>query len=215
MPHPKMKVAVWRARHRKRGETYTHQAALRCPHTDARSCTLCERDGYIYESQSVPSGAKILVWNSQADMQVQEFGVIPAGSTLISYMPDEMALSRLDRITLTQRGESTQERVTRGATATDALLLPPVVELLEVRDAAMVYEDGVSYQLTGNTIEWLVADEGDPAIPQPAEGTPYTVWYSYRPTYVFLGAVIEPSRPDADGAPMPQHVALEAWKPQE
>jgi hypothetical protein len=201
----------WRARHRQRGERYRWFKALRCGCESPRQCAQCDADGRVYIEQAMPVKARALVHSTQTEMTDKEFGVFPQGSTMISVMPDESPLVRLDRVVLTERRRTVRAEVTRGATSagtgnSDAFIHAPVVAITDVRKGATVYALDVDYVLTESGLTWLGSNK-------PANGERFAVEYAYTPTYVFLEQNDKPPRPDHEGVFMPQRGLLMMRQP--
>lgn len=186
-----MNPDLYRQMNRDRGQPYRWWKAHRCycwnPRTGEydRDCPDCSH-GFIYEEQSVDAAWKCLVWDSEMEISDHEFGPLPIGTAMISVMPDETPLSRYDRIGLPLSPLDERPILTRaseGAGLLDTLPFQDVSKIEDVRRGLLAYRDGTDYQLTGNSIEWLV--DGN----QPDDGLTYSLRVFYEPRYLFLGNV--------------------------
>lgn len=144
----------WRAWHRKRGERYRWIKAMPCGCEDVRTCAVCDRGGRVYLEQTLPEAARALVHRSQHAVEDEKYGLIPAGSTEISVMPDEAYPDRLDRIILLDRRIVAREKPRRGQEAADVFIRTPVATVGEVRRAGVVYRPTIDYSVTATGIEW-------------------------------------------------------------
>jgi hypothetical protein len=198
---PRFDAEKYRSLHRRRGEPFLWDKSFECGCPDIRQCDVCDKDGQAYVRQTVDSATRILIHDTVSDMQEREFGLIPAGQTPFSVMPDEAYIGRLDRITLPSRERIMQQEVVRGNTATDSLLYAPVT-INDVRQGDTTFTE---YELTATGIEWV----GD----APAEGEKYAIEYTYRPVFVFLGDNDRMPRPDKNGVLMPQRGLLMIYRP--
>ncbi len=187
----------YRVLHRKRGERYRWFRAMPSGLSTAelREFEGAERDGHIYVEQSIPDDARALVSQTTEEVQSEEYGLFPVGSTRISVMPDESYFGRLDKIILTDRRFVSRVVLTRGATALDVLPRGYVQSITEVRRGTTVYVQGVDYQMDASGVTWL-----DNA---PTVGETYAVDYQYSPVYLWLRISTQPPRIGSDGNLMP------------
>lgn len=197
MPYP---IADrWRARHRKRGETYRWLKAIKAPDTSRGSGA--PEGGWYYVEQEVGADWRALVDQTTKAIESPEFGLIEAGATMFHVMPDEAYVGRMDRIILTQRALRGDAILTRGDTEYDALPDAPVMAITAAYAGDGPYVAGTDYVLDAGRIKWLAN--------APATGTKYAMEYCYNPTYTCLGAAPDRMpRPGQGGALMPLRVLL-------
>lgn len=201
----------YRRQNQTRGVVLRWWRALPCECVDPRSgeadaeCTLCEADGRRYVEQFPISAfdgqpSRALVYQTQVEQQDAEWGPIKVGSTAISVMPDEMPITRLDRVVVPSLREARCDTVTRGAGADDALPFAPVAAVSRVEQNGVAFA-ATAWSLTlGNTLHWT-------GIARPAPGTRVTVFCEVNPVFVALDAGGHP-RPSGSGGPLPRELVL-------
>lgn len=203
-------VKRWKKWYQDDGEPYIHQKAFLCGCPSVSLCTVCERDGYIYENQYniVVDGQQYTGYGRFHDaadnVDEKEFGIITGGTIEAKTFPDECMLARPDRIILPLRNSViARHKVTRGESAIDGLTYPFLHAINYVRQGATVYRN---YRETAQGIQWLVGDK-------PEAGSEYAIEYVYAPVYVALDS-IRSSRPGKGGELMPQRSRLDRWIPE-
>lgn len=195
----------WRAWHRKRGERYAWRKAVPSsaynPTGNSYTRGTGPQSGHYLIAQTVNNAWRALVHTTTRAVESPEFGLIEAGATEFSVMPDEVYVGRDDEITLLDRLVNGKAVLKRGAGSSDALPNAPVVSIVAVHVGETAKVAGTDYELDGDSIAWL-----DNA---PDEGDSYAIEYLYNPTYVCLGASPDRlPRPAKDGALMPLRVLL-------
>jgi hypothetical protein len=158
-----------------------------------------ERNGYLYEEQTLAPEIRVLIYQNRRDIQGTPFGSVTAGQSMISVMPDEVHLARGDRILATQRLQRARARIRREAGNSDVLPIPHAVELVWAVGAGTTFVAGEDFALSsdGRAIEWLGAL-------QPEAGQEYGLEWTYRPMYVFLGQMNQEHALGTDGLLLPQ-----------
>jgi hypothetical protein len=200
-----MLAADFRAVHHEHGETYRWFKALEATNYDPSDNTYTRgasgvEKGHKFVEQTVPTAARILVWDSTSGMQDEaDTGTLPEGASWCSVMPDETYFGYMDEVILTQRAAVKRVVMTRATgTVYDALPRTPAVALVDVRQSSTVYAPTTHYVLSNDRIQWVGATK-------PADGTKYAVEFTYSPTYTFIGdgASVKLPRPDVTGVLMP------------
>ena len=162
---------------------------------------LRERNQRLYIEQELESGVHCLFYQTQRNLLHPDLGMVPAGHTAISVVPDECELAYLDRVAPTSIAWRERVYLKRGVTDTDALLHKTVASI----DSVMVdgdYADADAYALAenGGGITWLAN--------APSAGTSYAVEYRYHPLFEFLGNEQGVMQIGKDGVLLPQRGLL-------
>lgn len=156
-----------------------------------------DRTGRLYTEQlycadgtTLISAVRVMVWETTQDIEDAEFGLLPAGTTMLSVIPDEIPAARLDRFVLPDRRIVVRRVLTRGDDFDDSIFndasasIPtPVDSIVRVWRNNIVYRPEIDYTLTNNNIEWLGvthditrANSGDfdalPSVPSPGPAQP-------------------------------------------
>jgi hypothetical protein len=183
------------------------------PSTGAPSetCTLCEANGRRYIEQTIPLSSfdgkpcRALLFETETELVDHELGAIKQGSTAIAVMPDELPLTRLDRIMPidAQFVEGKRQTVQRGADAIDRLENRPVISIPWVARRETVYQLGRDYVVHETGIEWL---DGPGAI-APDAGQMYAIEYQAGITFTLVD-VHATIRANGDGGALPVEFVL-------
>lgn len=159
---------------------------------------VASRDGQLYIERDV-SGLKVMLWQTKQELDSPEFGLIRVGTTMVSYMPDQMALARNDRLLILSTAKTLTVKRTVTATGTATTVLPdfyPVEVLRVLADGEFLNPS--QYSLNGNVISW--------------QGTPPNSQLLLRlniyPLYKFLGNVDQRGPMGRDGRSLPASGAL-------
>lgn len=152
------------------------------------------------------SDVRVLVWEASEQIADANFGRAVKNVTRISAIPDEVKLSRGDRIVLTApaRALLEQDTLKRGTSTVDALPLFPVAHIARVWDEARVYVAGTDYTKSSNNITWLAGA----GVQSPASGARYNIEYARQPVYEFSFGDEQLIRPDVEGNGLPQRGQL-------
>lgn len=152
-----------------------------------------ERNGRAYVEQTLPAGAKCFLHSTKFDMMDEQFGLLPAGSTAISVMPDEVELSRLDRLRVPDVLRLQGESLTR--TGTNAVLLYPPSQILKVFSGGAEVSP-TAYEMTPSGLLWKIG--------APAVGASFSIEYRFVPTWEFLFSEQGVIQRGTDGVALPQ-----------
>lgn len=210
---PLTNIAHFQAHRARHGQDARWFMALPAGTDDPRAEATANAAGVIYEEQTLASDVRVLRWQAEEEMTVEEFGVINAGTTIVSVLPSEIALSKGDRLMFTEAQDRRRVELLRGDTDFDTLPTPPatsaisapVVALLRVWQGSTTYTADTHYRLTGNTVEWLSGG--------PDEGEKFGVSYSFRPVFHATGRVLNQGFIDKSGELLSEWWAMEQVMP--
>lgn len=181
-----------------------------------RASPPCNADGRRYEEQELPVGIdggslKVLVSETKQEITAEGFGLLQAGSTVISLFRDLMPAARLDRVALLDRFETHREVLVRGALdETDALTYPAYANYLSCRQNRMgggvdeFNSDHFGVALSGR-VRWF-----GPI--QPAHGSRYTIEYLHFPMY-YVARCLANRGDGSDALPLPSDWVLSGQPP--
>ncbi len=166
------------------------------PHGEVR-----ERNQRLYIEQELESGVHCLFYQTQRNLLHPDLGMVPAGHSAVSVLPDECELAYLDRIAPVWVAWRERVYLKRGSGTVDALLHKTVASI----DAVLVdgdYANNGDYALAenGGGIEWLNN--------APTAGANYAVEYRYHPLFEFLGNEQGVMQIGKDGVLLPQRGLL-------
>lgn len=150
------------------------------------------RDERILVEQEL-NGAKCLLYSTKFDMMDEQFGLLPAGSTSISVLPDECELQRKDRLQFPDVLRMQREITTR--TGANAVLLYAPSQILKVLSGSAVVPPS-AYEMTAGGLLWK---SGAPAI-----GASFTIEYRYVGTWEYLFDEQGTVQRGVDALPLPQ-----------
>lgn len=199
--------ADYRAQHQQHGQPFRWWKAWRAPQgVTGPGGELRERNQRLYIGQTMAAGVHCLFYQTQRNIMHPELGMVPAGHTAISVLPDECELAYLDRIAPTAVQWRERAYLKRGATDTDALLHKTAAAIGAVLLNGE-YADPDNYTLAagGAGIRWLSG--------APAAGTNYAVEYHYHPLFEFLGNEQGIMQIGKDGVPLPQRGLVRLVQP--
>lgn len=158
---------------------------------------------YVEQSQAVGgkplSEARAIFWSTMTSVPHREFGYVAQAMTEIGVLPDEIYLSKFDRIAPSDIEWLARNLVTRGSHEHDRLPNKPVTNILSVVVNGELM-DSDDYRATENGILW----ENN----APSGNSKYSVKYSYHPLFEFQGSEHGILAKDVKGNYLPQRGAL-------
>lgn len=191
----------YRGQMRQHGQPFRWWKAWRAPQgAVGPNGEVRERNQRLYIEQELESGVHCLFYQTQRDLLHPDLGMVPAGHSAVSVMPDECELAYLDRIAPVWVAWRERVYLKRGSGESDALLHKTVASI----DSVLVngdYADSNDYELVeGGGVGWLNN--------VPALGTSYAVEYRYHPLFEFLGNEQGVMQIGKDGVLLPQRGLL-------
>jgi len=167
------------------------------------------KSGLLFTEIELDDTARGYFYQTRREIEIEEFGLIPRGSTAFSVLPDVVELGENFRLLRTAQEWKGRAQITRGSGSTDSLPERFVTAITQVllsggSEAAADDVEAVSADSPDDDdlggIQWL----GN----APAAGTVYTVRFRYHPLFVCLGELIQGEPIGADGERLPQRVLL-------
>lgn len=165
------------------------------------TCPLCGGTGEIFRSMPLPldsprTSGKVLanVANLRKDKAAVE---LVAGDMLLSYIETDYPFAEGDKLLLRQRVADHSEELERGGSSGDRLRFSPVTQITAVYIGSGELPRN-SYTLSADGAQVLFGGAGGPVSPAitVAPGTPYTIRYRYRPSFLIVAGSFT-RRPEA------------------
>ncbi|RYX80485.1 hypothetical protein EON83_28415 [bacterium] len=132
--------------------------------------------GKVFIEQPLPDEVRVFLTRTNRDLQNTDFSVLSAGSTQLSFLPDELSPRRDDRFIALDRAFAARHTFTASGTSFDALPHTDIAAL------EAVFAPGqrllpTRYEVAQSGIHWLGS---------PPSGT-IVALYTYRPHFEWLG----------------------------
>ncbi|BCM88845.1 hypothetical protein IAD21_00687 [Abditibacteriota bacterium] len=148
--------------------------------------------GKVFVEQTLPAEARVFLTRATRTLQNTEFSVLSAGSTQLSFLPDELAPRRDDRFVALDRTFAARHTFTPSGQAFDVLPHKNIVSIDAVFSPGQRLAPNL-YSLSGKSIHWA----GSHPIGQ------LTALYTYRPHFEWLGEEVHYAPSGTDNRALP------------
>lgn len=150
--------------------------------------------GLLLIEQPLDSAVRVQMYSNREEVVDESFGLIRIGTTMIACVPDEIELSRGDRVLGLDRTKLEREVIEQDSTLSRQFPAS-ITRIVSVSTGVI---DANTYTLDGRTIDWV--------------GTPPSgvllVDYRFYPVYEFQEAMNRQGPLGSDNKRLPQHGAL-------
>lgn len=171
-----------------------------------------EANGYCFieqetlkDGETALAGLKVAIfWSTQGGVPHQEFGYVRMDSTEVGVLPDEIELSRMDRLCPADVSVRRNVQITKVSGTHDLLPFKPVAEIVSIMANGVVLS-AASYEVEARGIHWLSAI--------PSVGTKLIVEYRDNPLFEVTGTDKGLMQKGADDLYLPQRCMIQALQP--